>query len=409
MKLNIKNVVYSGLAFLSISSFWQLYDNIIPLMLEDSFGFKAWLSGVIMALDNVLALFLLPFFGRLSDTHQGKHGRRFPFIAVGSGFAIIFMLLIPLANSMQSLPFFMIVLGATLLSMSIYRSPAVALMPDITPRLLRSKANAIINLMGTIGGMITLAILLIFKDSQYFFSFLSVALVMLLAIIILKIKIDENNLRINEEEIIEDRHNHHDLSKKKKISFGFILITIFFCFMGYNAVTTTFSRYATNIFQMDSFAAPLLIANLAALISFIPIGIISSKIGRKKTVITGIILLFIAFLLASQIGNVKYGFLPLENVEIFMNIALCLAGIAWATINVNTYPMVVEMTKTANAGKYTGYYYSASMSAQVLTPILSGFLIDIFNYDILFIYASACIFVAFITINFVHHGDVSQD
>ena len=156
MKLNTKRTIFIGLAFMSISAFWQLYDQIIPLMLERSFGLSATLIGSIMSLDNILALFMLPIFGTLSDKVNTRLGKRTPFIVVGTISAVIFLIMIPIAAEMKSLGFFVIALALTLISMQSYRSPAVALMPDLTPKPLLSKANAIINLMGTVGGIISL-------------------------------------------------------------------------------------------------------------------------------------------------------------------------------------------------------------------------------------------------------------
>ena len=160
-KLNYKRTIFIGMAFLSISAFWQMYDNIIPLILQNTFGVKETATGVIMAMDNVLAIFLLPFFGSLSDKLDTKWGKRTPFIVTGTVLAVIFMMLLPVADRTGSLVLFIIALFATLLSMGLYRSPAVALMPDLTPNRLRSRANAVINLMGAVGGVYTLVMIMV--------------------------------------------------------------------------------------------------------------------------------------------------------------------------------------------------------------------------------------------------------
>ena len=158
MKLNYKRTMLVGLAFLSICTFWQMYDFTVPLVLKNTYGLNDTWAGVVMAMDNVLALFLLPYFGALSDRCKAKMGRRMPFILLGTFLAVLFTVSLPAVIGMNSLPVFLVVLGLLLISMGLYRSPAVALMPDVTPKPLRSKGNAVINLMGTVGGMLTLAL-----------------------------------------------------------------------------------------------------------------------------------------------------------------------------------------------------------------------------------------------------------
>ncbi|HWT27319.1 MAG TPA: MFS transporter, partial [Mobilitalea sp.] len=200
MKLNYRRTFFVGLAFLSICSFWQMYDNIIPLMLKNTFGLGETLTGVIMAADNAFALFLLPIFGMLSDKTDTPLGKRTPFILFGTIASVIAMTFIPIANSKANLTLFIVFLGITLITMGSYRSSAVALMPDLTPKTLRSKANAVINLMGAIGGVYTLLMVkfLVKKDKSetvdYLPLFLSVAAIMLVAVFILISAIREKRL-----------------------------------------------------------------------------------------------------------------------------------------------------------------------------------------------------------------------
>lgn len=179
MKLNNKRTILVGLAFMSICAFWQLYDNIIPLILLNTFHLKDTVSGFIMSLDNILALFMLPLFGAFSDRVNTRMGKRMPFIVFGSILAAFTMLLLPIADLMQSMLLFFTALGLTLFAMATYRSPAVALMPDITPKPLRSKANAIINLMGAVGGIITLILITLLvpktANPNYFPFFISIS------------------------------------------------------------------------------------------------------------------------------------------------------------------------------------------------------------------------------------------
>lgn len=404
MKLNNKRTILVGLAFMSICAFWQLYDNIIPLILLHTFHLKDTVSGFIMSLDNILALFMLPFFGALSDRIDTGIGKRMPFIVIGTILASISMLVLPIADSLRSGVVFFIALSLTLFAMSIYRSPAVALMPDITPKPLRSKANAIINLMGAIGGIITLVLitLLVPKSTHpsYFPLFLSIASLMLFTVAILFLTIKEKKLRVIENEDHPDTSVHHEavrMDPAVKRSMIFLLFSVAFWFMGYNAVTTAFSKYANVVWGLrgGEFAKPMMVATVAAIISYIPVGILSSRFGRKKLIIAGVILLGVSY----TSGIFFRTFSPLLNVVFLM------VGVAWAMINVNSYPMVVEMSQGGDVGKYTGTYYTFSMAAQVMTPILSGFLLEHVGYWTLFPYATGCVLVALLLFIKVKHGD----
>ena len=192
MKLNTKQTFFIGLAFMSICAFWQLYDQMIPLMLEQTFQLNATLIGVIMSFDNILALFMLPLFGTLSDKIDTRLGRRTPFILIGTLLAVLFMIMIPIAANMKSIGFFIIALALTLIAMQSYRSPAVALMPDLTPKSLLSKANAIINLMGAIGGMVALILISLLVPEgvvNYLPLFISLAAIMLASVTLLLITV----------------------------------------------------------------------------------------------------------------------------------------------------------------------------------------------------------------------------
>ena len=412
MKLNYKRTVLIGLAFLTISAFWQMYDNVIPLILKNTFGLGETVTGAIMAADNVLALFLLPIFGSLSDKVKTPIGRRMPFILGGTALAFIFILLLPFADNTENLILFVVGLFVLLIAMGTYRSPAVALMPDLTPKVLRSKANAIINLMGAVGGVFTLIMIkvLVGKGDRpnYYPLFTAVGVLMVVGVIVLFFTIKENKLRKEvgvesdaekeEEEAVSNEANvSGPLPKDVKKSLIFILMSVAFWFIAYNAVTTAFSRYATHVWGLEGggYADCLMIATVAAIISYIPIGSISSKIGRKKTIQIGIVLLGGCFLVA--------GIYPTYHVT--MVIFFAIIGFAWAAIGVNSYPMVVEMSKAGDVGKYTGLYYTFSMAAQVVTPILSGALLEHVSYRTLFPYSVTFCVLAFITMSQVKHGD----
>ena len=410
MKLNYKRTVLIGLAFLSISAFWQMYDNVIPLILKNTFHMGETLTGAIMAGDNILALFLLPIFGAFSDKVSTPIGKRMPFILVGTALAFTFLMILPFADKGQNLILFVAALFFLLISMGLYRSPAVALMPDLTPKPLRSKANAIINMMGAIGGVYTLIMIKLLVGAgdrpSYLPLFLAVGLLMLGGVAILFLTIKENKLRKevgtdDEEEVehveIKKADKAQKLPKDVKKSLVFMLMSVAFWFIAYNAVTTAFSRYATHVWGVEGggYADCLMVATVAAIISYIPIGIIASKIGRKKTIMIGIVLLGACFLAAGFYNSYHFT----------MNVFFAIIGFAWAAIGVNSYPMVVEISTAGDVGKYTGYYYTFSMAAQVVTPILSGFLLEHVSYRTLFPYAVFFTVLAFITMSTVKHGD----
>lgn len=405
MKLNYKQTILIGLAFLSISAFWQMYDNIIPLILKNSFGLGETVTGVIMAADNVLALFLLPFFGSLSDKTDTKIGKRMPFIITGTCLAAVFLLILPVADRNRNLLLFIIILFLVLLAMGLYRSPSVALMPDLTPKPLRSKGNAVINLMGAVGGVYSLIMIRLLVGSgatpDYFPLFLSIALLMAICIAILFCTVKEKkNLPETEEEnetVSNNAGADSALPPDVRKSLIFMLLSIALWFIAYNAVTTAFSRYATHVWGMENggYANCLMVATVAAIISYIPIGVISSHIGRKKTILTGVALLAFCYLCASFYNS----------YHVTMNIFFGIIGFAWAAINVNSFPMVVEIASSGDVGKYTGYYYTFSMAAQVITPIVSGYLLEHVSYRTLFPYSVFFSIMAFFTMLMVKHGD----
>lgn len=428
MKLNYKRTFFIGLAFLSICAFWQMYDNVIPLMLQQTFHLNEALTGVIMAMDNVLAVFLLPLLGNLSDKMDTPLGRRTPFIIVGTILACVLLLLLNAANNRASLALFVIILFLLLIAMGLYRSPAVALMPDLTPKPLRSQGNAVINLMGALGGVYALILIALFtprEGTDYTLIIIGIAAIMIVAVVVLVLTIREKKLlpeverenkwwekngdaSADEEAVSAASKEIPQASEKGAVSAGrsdpavrrsltFILISIALWFMAYNAVTTAWSRYAITVWHMEGggYANCLMVGTVAACISYIPVGIIASRIGRKKTILIGVVMLFISYLAAALYGQ----FSP------SINIFFVLIGMGWAAINVNSLPMVVEMCDETQVGKYTGLYYTFSMSAQIVTPILSGVLLQYVSYRTLFPYACVFTALAFVTMMAVRHGD----
>lgn len=571
MKLNYKRTLLVGFAFFLICVFWQAYDTLVPLMLTNKFGLDQTWSGVIMSLDNILALFMLPLFGALSDRKDTRFGKRTPFIFIGTICAIVCFMGLTLvdnaqlsklsdgdnsvywsngyvvenkeyqsvtnkgvpkeysvhdyaaqilkgknydeltetektevknwyvgldydqyyvynvqdntykalktekdangkltylyqdgspledgirkinaytsvvssaesqfaksvsANNAYLMVIFIIVLLLTLVSMATFRSPAVALMPDVTLKPLRSKANAIINLMGTAGGIVVLGLGMVFQTGavknqmmSYTWFVSAVCGIMAIALVVFIFTVKEKKWNTEmlegqaaldaEEAQPQDGKNEpteasaddgektvtasvstNKLPKDKLRSLILILASVALWFIGYNAITSKYSVYALNELNKD-YNATLMIAQVAAVIAYIPVGLVASKIGRKKTILIGVAMLTAAFGGAIFINS--------SSPTWLMWILFALAGIAWATINVNSFPMVVELAQGNDIGKYTGYYYTASMAAQVVTPILSGALMDaVGSMRILFPYATLFVALAFVTMIFVKHGD----
>ena len=501
MKLNYKRTILVGFAFFLISMFWTAYEGIIPLILTNKFGMSQFWSGVVMAADNVLAVFLLPIFGALSDKCRSKRGRRTPFIFIGTLLASVLLVALSFADKAQldrlsdistvddpaaleiiydaqqdatlktpegdtfvlselyskeefssikstyidaetgetvtnplftehvipareacaaqrtaadptALICFIALLLGVLLSMSIFRSPAVALMPDVTVKPLRSKGNAIINLMGTVGGMLALVMSILFgiskvsnamMDYTSYFAVLAGAMLIALGIFIFTVREPEwaermrqDSLQYGIEETEEAPTQTRALSSSEKRSLILILASIALWYFGYNAVTSKYSVYATKVLQLKDFSMTMLLAQASATIAYIPAGLVASKFGRKKTIMAGVVMLTAAFTVAA--------FLRAGSPDWLMNILFVLAGVAWATINVNSFPMVVELCSGGDVGKYTGFYYTASMAAQTITPLVSGYLMDR-SMTTLFPYAAIFVGLAFVTMAMVKHGD----
>ena len=431
-KLDNKRTILVGLAFLSICAFWQMYDNVVQLILGNTFHLNETISGAIMAADNILALFLLPFFGGLSDRTENKRlGRRTPYILGGTAAAVILMNLLPVLDNSyarEAAPFkfvsFVVVLGLLLVAMGVYRSPAVALMPDVTPKPLRSKGNAIINLMGAVGGIIYLIIAAVMYPTSkvkdlphvnYQPLFIIVSAIMAVSVIVLLLTIREPQLAAANQELEaehpewnlaeDDGSGHEELPAPVKKSLGFLLASIALWFMGYNAVTTWFTRYISQVMGegLGGASLCLTVATAGAIVSYIPIGVVASKIGRKKTIMGGVVLLAVCFLAGGILTTV------FDSINVIMYVAFAVVGLAWAAINVNSLPMVVEMCRGSDVGKFTGYYYTASMAAQVVTPILVGTLMGNIGYWTLFPYAALFVALSFVTMHFVKHGDVKAE
>ncbi len=417
MKLNYKRTVLVGLAFMSILAFWQFYDQVIPYLLEQKFSLGTFAANAIMSIDNILAIFMLPLFGTLSDRTRTPLGKRTPYILFGTLTAVTLLAVLGVFTEAGSFWGFFYTLMALLFVMAVYRTPAVAYMPDVTEKPLRSKANAIINLMGYIGGIFSMIVMMFLlkstgkdaagnaiyaADQKFLPVFLIVAAFMLITVVVMVLTLKENKLPhvVDKDEALV--HATGKMDKAVFASLALILASIFLWFMAYNAVTTAFSRFCVNVWGADLSVSSsyLLTATVAAIAAFLPLGFLSSKLGRKRTILLGITLMTLCYGIAFFI----------RHQTPVMYLIFALVGIAWAAINVNSFPMVVEMSTGSDVGKYTGFYYTFSMAAQITTPLLSGFIIDNlgFGYNALFPYAVFFSALSFVTMSFVRHGDVKN-
>lgn len=392
MKLDYKKTFILGLGFFSASIVWPIYNNYVPIMLEEYIE-SAALIGAIMTIDNLFAVIFQPLFGSLSDKTNTRFGRRMPYLLIGVPLAAIFCFLIPSAASLASLMTFVIMMN---FSMSIYRAPTVALMPDVTPSPLRSKANGIINFMGGLAAVIAYGVGGFLYKSNHAYPFYMASVVMVVALILLYSFIKEPKaVQLEEEEKVHQK----DVSKNRSLIF--MLFAIFFWFTGFNAVETFFSLYGQYILNIDAGDASILLTSfsLAFLAFAIPAGFIASKLGRKKTILLGIIGALVVFIPLIFIRN-----------PLMICILLVIGGIFWACININSYPMVVEMAPKGGTGTYTGYYYFFSSCAAIVSPILFGWIKDMVgSYEPLFLYACVAFVLAFICMLCVHHGDISKE
>lgn len=536
LKLDYKKTIKVGFAFAIIQCFWVVYDYVIPLLIDNAFGLSNAMRGLIMGLDNLLALFMLPLFGKISDSCKSKYGRRTPFIVLGTLAAIVLMIFIPVTTASQlkeanvirndletrfvedaafrqekltefyddaesgenkyiskivfdelsgkiskeefvnlttddeagyfnrfakdgmnryindqvynqvtkqhsvRLVFFILVLFLVLVAMGTYRSPAVALMPDVTPKPLRSQANAIINLAGGVGGAIatiTYMVGFLINENGYVGIYIANALSMgILLLCFIKLvnepKMVDECRRICEEYGITDEDDEavdlkeqeaedgvtadkaadeavlsaekQKLKKSKTISFLLILASIFMWFMGYNAVSSNLSIYIVNVLGCTPFIGTVVSAASMAVsaVAFIPVGMLAVKIGRKKSIMLGLLFATVSFVCVFLFIKPQWG---ISVKAIMFALFYLIAGFGLIVVNVNTFPMVVELSAAKDVGKYTGYYYMATMSAQAITPYIGGLFMDHLSNRSLFAYSAVCVIISIVLMALVKHGD----
>ena len=412
--LDMRRTLLVTLPFAGALAFWQAYDGIIPLILRDTFHLGDTLAGAVMALDNVCALFLLPFFGSISDRCHSRLGRRTPFILVGSLLAALLIPLLAVADQMRSLPFFFTVLCLVLVVLSSYRSPCVALMPDVTPRPIRAKADAFNSLMAAASGVVILiSISLAVPDVEhpnYMPVFLIISAIIILCTVLFAVffrekkaveKMHTESLAMGISEADMDASDEGGKEKETdavvRRSLLGILLCVFFYFMASNAVTSAFSKYASQVWGAGggSFANFQLVATMVTLISYMPMANISCRIGRKLTTYIGIgLMCFGGFCIF-----MTPGYSPL--IYVFVSIS----GVGMGTVATTIYPMIMVVASEKTTGRYTGYYYTASMSAQIITPILSGAVMEFIGYRYLYLYAIVCALLAALPLVMVQKGN----
>ncbi|MBQ4072956.1 MAG: MFS transporter [Clostridia bacterium] len=534
MKLNYWRTLKVGLAFAVIQVFWTSYDYVVPLLLENTFGLSNTLRGLIMGADNLLSLFLLPLFGKISDKTNTKWGRRTPFIVLGTVASVIIMIFVPITSNAQlksslnlreqitathvegytytdhegkvynaeelytmlynegahnsdycdrkyfkdfggetlekyleialnpldengeytdeyntfvktginsyatdqifekitkgdivPLVLYMIVLLLVLIAMATFRSPAVALMPDVTPKPLRSQANAMINLAGGAGGAVAFLIYTItFMINPYgymaIFIAVACAMLILLALFLWLVKepklfqecqdlCAEYGISNDEEDEVQTGVDEATLAlesgkakKARMVSFFLILASIFMWFMGYNAISSNLSIYITKTLGQSAGIGGVIsgVSMGVSAVAFIPVGWLAVKIGRRKSIMLGFGLAVISYILIFFFAAT-----PSSYAVYLYAIFYLIAGFGLIIGNVNTFPMVVELSSNATIGKYTGLYYTATMSAQAITPFIAGLIMDEWGTKYLFLYSVICVVISIALMFFVKHGD----
>lgn len=534
MKLNYWKTLKVGLAFAIIMVFWTAYDYVVPLLLEHAYGLPNSIRGLVMGLDNLLSLFLLPVFGRISDKTHTKWGRRTPFIVVGTLVSVVLMIFVPISansqlkdgealraeitatdspdysytdaagktynaeqiytmlfntgfdnadycdhdflkqggindlqdyleialnpkdadgetteaysryvetginsyasdqvyekltkNNTTSLIIYMIILFFVLVAMATFRSPAVALMPDVTPKPLRSQANAMINLAGGAGGAVAFliyTITLLINPTGFIAIFVAVAasMVIMLALFLWLVKEpkmvrecealcaeygvsnDDDDAPEQTEGETPDSEEIKNYKRSRFASFLLILASIFMWFMGYNAISSNLSIYLTKTLNLSSGLGGVIsgISMGISAVAFIPVGMLAVKIGRRKSIMLGFGFATISFILIYFFASS-----PSAAAVYLYTIFYLIAGFGLIIANVNTFPMVVELASSGDTGKYTGFYYAATMSAQAITPFIAGLIMDKWGSKYLFLYSTICVAIAILLMVFVKHGD----
>lgn len=411
MRFNYGRIFLLGFGFFGVSVIWATYNAFVPIFLQDRFGLQPAVIGFFMTLDNIAALLIQPPVGAWSDRLRTPIGRRLPFILIGAPIGAIVFGLIPLASV---LPLFVACTTTLLLSMAFWRTPVVALMPDITPSQNRSQANGIINLMGGVGSIIAfLGGASLYKINPAYPFWLGSGLVILAALLVF--------LFIREPKVVEDSREERPslvdslktvLSDPDRSALR-ILLAIFFWFVAYNAVEAFFTLYAKNHLLMSESDGTRLLGQLSLLFVLfsLPSGYMGARIGRRITISIGIIIMMLCMLamyfMPVSILTTLLTRLPVLGAVPVVGVILMLAGIAWAFININSLPMVVDMTTFSRLGTYTGLYYLFSTLAAIVGPNINGWIIQFSgsNYSTTMVAAPFFMLLALIMMFGVRRGE----
>lgn len=405
-----------GFGFFGISVLWPLYNAYVPIFLKD-FALPSFIIGLIMTIDNFFAILMLPYIGTLSDQTRTKLGRRKPYILVGAPLGALFFALIPFCKDIGSLGLMMFVIILMNFSMALFRSPVIALMPDITPSEKRSQANGIINFMGGFGALLAYFAGKPLYDANKAYPFLAGAVLMLIAnfLVILfirepaeyrvkgeKVKIAET-IEKGSRELVE---NLKEVFVSKEKSLMMMLLSIFFWFVGFNAIETFFTSYAKFHLGISESTGALVLGvfSLSFMIFALPSGFIGAKLGRKKTIRLGLSVIVICLLAVILLSRLFTGTMLLN----LLYVMFALSGTGWALVNVNSLPMVVDMTKVEKVGGYTGLYYFFSMAANIVAPPLAGAFIDFLGYRSLFAFSIVFLFASYMTMSSVKRGERAE-
>ena len=408
---NKKKIFILGFGFFGVSIIWAMYNAYVPIFLK-SFKLTSFIIGIIMTVDNIFAVLLLPFLGALSDRTRTRLGRRRPYILAGAPLAMLFFFLIPYARLFENLALMMFTIILMNLSMAFFRTPVVALMPDITPSHFRSQANGIINFMGGLGALLVFFAGKPLYDSNITYPFIAGGLLMLLASLIVVFTIKEDRPFIEEEDregkkpAVSFRESFSAFHENIKDIFSgdrsllFILFSIFFWFVGFNSIETFFTSYAKFYLGIKESTGALVLGvfSLSFMVSALVTGYIGAKKGRNKTIRAGLLIITIIMITSMLFRNF-----------IYIAILFLIGGFGWALINVNSLPMVVDMTSLKKVGGYTGLYYFFSQAANIIAPPLSGISIDLFGYPSLMAFASFFFILSFITMHFVRRGEIVKE
>ena len=418
-RLNYGKTFLLGFGFFGVSVIWGVYNAFVPVFLAEKFGIAAGLIGFFMTLDNIAALFIQPPVGAWSDRVRTPLGRRIPFILVGAPISALAFGLIPLA---AVLPLFVACTSTLLLSAALWRTPVVALMPDITPSAFRSQANGIINFMGGVGTIVALQTGgLLYKMSPNFPFWLGSVLVILAALIVYLFIEEPKEYEQTQEQpgmlaSLREVFNDEEKSGLR------ILLAIFFWFVGFSAVETFFTLYAKNHLGLEvgDGATLLSVLPLFFVLFAIPSGFIAAKIGRRTTIAIGLIILIIMTILLyiTPADALLIGIAPLPLVGIplveggarmltLAGVLLIIGGIGWAFININSLPMIVDLTSAARIGTFTGLYYLFSTLSAIVGPNVNGWAIQLTgnNYNIIMILAPIFFAIAFVMMLGVRRGE----